>query len=87
MKPIGRMFFAEKIQTEEKTSSGIILPEKSKKQNKYKVVAVGANVTVVRVGDTIKKYHGSVRPSLEYEGRYVEVLRENEDVEFVLKPE
>ena len=84
MKPINDKIFALKIKEEQKTEGGIILPEKTKQSNLYKVLAVGNKVQHVRTGDTIKKYNGAIRPSLEYEGQLVEVLRENGDIEFII---
>lgn len=83
MRPIGRNVFAEKIISENKTSSGLIIPESVRKENKYKVVSVGDRTELVKVGDVIKKYHGAMVPSLEYEGKIVEVLKENQHIEFI----
>lgn len=84
MKPIRGTIFVQKIKEEHKTESGIILPEKTKKANLYKVLAIGNNVKHIKVGDTVKKYNGSIRPIIDFEGTDVEVLRENGDIEFII---
>lgn len=84
MKPIKNNIFAQKIKEEQKTESGIILPEKTKKANLYKVLAIGNNVKHIKVGDTVKKYNGSIRPVIDFDGTDVEVLRENGDIEFIM---
>lgn len=84
MKPIRDNIFAQKIKEEQKTQSGIILPEKTKRSNLYKVVAVGDTVKHIAVGDTVKKFNGAIRPVIDYHGTDVEVLRENGDIEFIM---
>lgn len=84
MKPINNNVFAKKIKEEIKTDSGLVLPEKSKRANLYKVMAVGNKVQHIQVGDTIKKYNGAIRPSIFFEGEEVEVLREDGDIEFIM---
>lgn len=85
MKPIKGSVFAERIITENKTASGIIIPDSVKKENKFKVVAVGSGVQFLNVGDTVKMYNGAMRPDIDYNGKLVKVLREKEDIEFVFE--
>lgn len=83
MRPIGRKIFAEKIISENKTSSGLIIPGSVKRENKYKVLCVGERTKLVKVGDVVKKYHGAIVPSIEYDGKIVEILSEDQHIEFV----
>lgn len=84
MKPIQDKIFAQKIKEEQKTASGIILPEKTKTANLYKVLAIGNKVQHVKVGDTVKKYNAAIRPVIDFNGIDVEVLREKGDIEFIM---
>ena len=54
MRLIGKKILAEKIVTENKTNSGIILgPTANLQKNKAKVLVVGEKEDVIKVGDTI----------------------------------
>jgi chaperonin GroES len=62
LKPIGKRVIIKKVEAEEKTASGIVLPSQAKEQPQIaEVVAVGAEVTEVKEGDKIvfKKYVGT----------------------------
>lgn len=62
LKPLGERVVVKRYEAEEKTASGIILPGQAKeKPQMAEVVAVGAKVKDVKVGDTVllKKYGGN----------------------------
>jgi len=61
-KPLGERVLVERTEVENKTASGIIIPDNAKeKPQTAKVVAVGDKVEDVRVGDTImfEQYRGT----------------------------
>lgn len=62
IKPLGARVLVEKAEVEEKTASGIIIPDSAKEtQNRGKVLAIGKDVEDVKVGDTVLygKYNGT----------------------------
>lgn len=69
LKPLGTRLVIEKVEAEEKTASGIVLPSSAQEQPQFaKVVAVGADITdndkikdAVQVGDKViySKYSGT----------------------------
>nr|WP_255573450.1 co-chaperone GroES [Anoxybacillus sp. ST4] len=87
MKPLGDRIAIELIQTEEKTASGIVLPDTAKeKPQEGKVVAVGSGRILdngervapeVSVGDRIifSKYAGT---EVKYDGKEYLILRESD---------
>nr|WP_194947832.1 MULTISPECIES: co-chaperone GroES [Anoxybacillus] len=87
MKPLGDRIVIELIQTEEKTASGIVLPDTAKeKPQEGKVVAVGSGRVLdngervapeVSVGDRIifSKYAGT---EVKYDGKEYLILRESD---------
>jgi chaperonin GroES len=87
LKPLGDRIVIELIQTEEKTASGIVLPDTAKeKPQEGKVVAVGTGRVLdsgervapeVKVGDRIifSKYAGT---EVKYEGKEYLILRESD---------
>ncbi|KFZ42571.1 co-chaperone GroES [Anoxybacillus flavithermus] len=87
LKPLGDRIVIELIQTEEKTASGIVLPDTAKeKPQEGKVVAVGSGRVLdngervapeVSVGDRIifSKYAGT---EVKYEGKEYLILRESD---------
>ena len=85
MKPIGDCIFAKKVISENKTESGIIIPESVKKQNIYEVLSIGDRVKHIKIGDRVKKFNGALRPKIDFDGTNVEVLRESGDIEFIIK--
>jgi len=61
-KPLGERVLVERTEIENKTASGIIIPDNAKeKPQTAKVVAVGDKVEDVRVGDTVmfEQYRGT----------------------------
>lgn len=87
LKPLGDRIVIELIQTEEKTASGIVLPDTAKeKPQEGKVIAVGTGRVLdsgervapeVAVGDRIifSKYAGT---EVKYEGKEYLILRESD---------
>ncbi|TLS35288.1 co-chaperone GroES [Pseudalkalibacillus caeni] len=93
LKPLGDRVVVEPVKSEEKTSSGIVLPDTAKeKPQEGKVIAVGSGVLTdngervaleVAEGDSVifSKYAGT---ELKYDGKEYLILREN-DVLAVVK--
>ncbi|KAB2330026.1 co-chaperone GroES [Cytobacillus gottheilii] len=87
LKPLGDRIIIELVETEEKTASGIVLPDSAKeKPQEGKVVAVGTGRVLengervaleVADGDRIifSKYAGT---EVKYEGKEYLILREND---------
>ena len=87
LKPLGDRLIIELVETEEKTASGIVLPDSAKeKPQEGKVVAVGSGRVLdngerialeVSVNDRIifSKYSGT---EVKYEGKEYLILREND---------
>ena len=86
IKPLGDRVVIEASAREEKTASGIVLPENAKeKPQEGKVLAVGSGTLKdgertpleVKVGDRIifSKYAGT---EVKYEGKEVLILRESD---------
>ncbi|NMD71519.1 co-chaperone GroES [Bacillus sp. DNRA2] len=87
LKPLGDRIVIELVETEEKTASGIVLPDTAKeKPQEGKVVAVGSGRVLdsgervaveVAVGDRIifSKYSGT---EVKYQGTEYLILREND---------
>jgi chaperonin GroES len=87
IKPLGDRIIIELVESEEKTASGIVLPDSAKeKPQEGKVVAVGSGRVLdsgervaleVAVGDRIifSKYGGT---EVKYEGTEYLILREND---------
>ncbi|ASS90014.1 MAG: co-chaperone GroES [Bacillaceae bacterium] len=87
LKPLGDRVVIELVETEEKTASGIVLPDTAKeKPQEGKVVAVGTGRVLdsgervaveVAVGDRIifSKYAGT---EVKYDGKEYLILRESD---------
>ncbi|BDG34341.1 co-chaperone GroES [Parageobacillus sp. VR-IP] len=87
LKPLGDRVVIEVIETEEKTASGIVLPDTAKeKPQEGKVVAVGKGRVLdsgervapeVEVGDRVifSKYAGT---EVKYDGKEYLILRESD---------
>ncbi|WP_198306212.1 co-chaperone GroES [Arcobacter vandammei] len=61
-KPLGERVLVERTEVENKTASGIIIPDNAKeKPQSAKVVAIGSKVEDVKVGDVIifEQYRGT----------------------------
>lgn len=87
LKPLGDRIVIEQLETEEKTASGIVLPDSAKeKPQEGKVIAVGSGRVLdngervapeVKEGDTIifSKYAGT---EVKYDGKEYLILRESD---------
>ena len=87
LKPLGDRIVIEVVETEEKTASGIVLPDTAKeKPQEGRVVAVGTGRVLdngqrvapeVEVGDriTFSKYAGT---EVKYDGKEYLILRESD---------
>ncbi|WP_445509762.1 co-chaperone GroES [Rossellomorea marisflavi] len=87
LKPLGDRVIIELVETEEKTASGIVLPDSAKeKPQEGKIVAVGTGRVLdngecvaleVSVGDRIifSKYSGT---EVKYQGTEYLILRDND---------
>ncbi|ABO65606.1 MULTISPECIES: co-chaperone GroES [Geobacillus] len=87
LKPLGDRIVIEVVETEEKTASGIVLPDTAKeKPQEGRVVAVGTGRVLdngqrvapeVEVGDRIifSKYAGT---EVKYDGKEYLILRESD---------
>ena len=87
LKPLGDRIIIELVESEEKTASGIVLPDTAKeKPQEGKVVAVGTGRVLengervaleVSVGDSIifSKYAGT---EVKYDGNEYLIVREND---------
>ncbi|MFE7065006.1 co-chaperone GroES [Sutcliffiella sp. NPDC057660] len=94
LKPIGDRLVIELVQSEEKTASGIVLPDSAKeKPQEGKVVAVGTGRVLdsgervaleVSQGDSIifSKYAGT---EVKYEGKEYLILKETDVLAVVSK--
>ncbi len=72
LKPIGDRLFVQKEKTSESRVSGIVLTEPTKNQTAGVVVAIGKEVTQVKVGDRI---HFRLFAADEFEADGVEYLK------------
>ena len=82
IKPLADRVLVEPAQAEEKTASGIIIPDTAKeKPQRGEIVAVGpgkdGNLMTVQVGDIVLygKYSGQ---ELQYEGQDYLIMREDD---------
>lgn len=73
-KPLGERVLVERTEVENKTASGIIIPDNAKeKPQSAKVIAIGNKVEDVKVGDTIvfEQYRGT---EIKLEGKEYLIL-------------
>ncbi|HLD21885.1 MAG TPA: co-chaperone GroES [Patescibacteria group bacterium] len=82
IKPLGDRVLIAVLETEEKTKSGIVLPDSAKeKKAEGKVIAVGSGKKVTELnlseGDVVVfgKYAGD---EVEYEGKEYKIIKEEE---------
>lgn len=71
LRPLGKRVIIKRLEAEEKTASGIVLPSQAKeKPQMAEVIAVSHEVEDVKVGDKVvfKKYVGT---EVKYEGEEV----------------
>lgn len=77
-KPLGERVLVQRIEVENKTASGIFIPESAKeKPSTAKVVAIGSEVKEVNIDDTVVfgKYSGT---ELSLEGNDYLILELND---------
>lgn len=82
--PLGDRIVLQQVESEEKTASGIILPDSAKeKPSEGKVLAVGKDVKEVKAGD--KVLYSKYGPSeVKVDGKELMIVKE-EDVLAVMK--
>jgi co-chaperonin GroES (HSP10) len=69
---------------ENKTEAGIILGNKPKNENDFKVLLVGPEVEHAKIGDTVRKMKYVAGIPIEHEGKMCLLLREGSEIEFVV---
>ncbi|EHQ41561.1 chaperonin [Myroides odoratus] len=84
MQLLGDRILCTRIVEEKQTESGLILPTNYQSENEYKVVEVGVKVKYIKSGDCVRKFKYSDGLQMVIDGIEHLVLREKDDVEFVL---
>lgn len=85
MKLLSDRLLVEPIAKEENVSeSGIILGNKPKNANDFKVLLVGTKVEHAKIGDTVRKMQYVSGVPMEYNGKMCLLLREGSEIEFVV---
>jgi co-chaperonin GroES (HSP10) len=85
MKPISDRLLVEPIAKEENISeAGIILGNKPKNANDYKVLLVGPRVEHAKIGDTVRKMQYVHGIPIEYNGKMCLLLREGSEIDFII---
>lgn len=79
IRPLGKRVVIKRVEAEEKTKSGIVLPGQAQEKPQFaEVIAVSDEVETVKVGDQVifKKYSGS---EIKMDGQEV-IIMELEDL-------
>ena len=85
MKLLSDRLLVEPIAKEENVSeSGIILGNKPKNENDFKVLLVGPEVEHAKIGDTVRKMKYVTPIAIEYEGKNCFLLKEKSELEFIV---
>jgi len=85
MKLLSDRILVEPIEKEEnKTESGIILGNKPKNKNDFKVLLVGPKVQHTKIGDTVRKMEYVSGIPIEYKGKMCLLLKEDSEIDFVI---
>lgn len=84
MQPLGDRILCKKVNTEVKSTSGLILPTNYNQENDYEVAAIGNKVKHIKPGDKIRKFKNAAGTPIVYNERDYLILREGSDVEFVI---
>ena len=85
MKLLQDRLLVEPFEKEEnKTDSGIILGNKPKNKNDFKVILVGPQVQHTKIGDTVRKMEYVSGTPIEYNGKMCLLLKEDSEIEFVI---
>ena len=85
-RPLKDRILAEKLPNEAKTPAGIILPKDIHKDNRAKVVAIGPEVTDIKIGDVVQYYRQTGVPYFQDNKNYLflKTSKEHTEVEFVI---
>lgn len=84
MKLLSNRILCEPIEKEENvTSSGIILGNKPKNKNDFRVLLVGPKVEHIKVGDIISKMEYTDGIPFPFEGKNCFLFNEDSQIEFV----
>lgn len=78
IKPLGKRVVIKVAETEETTASGFVLPSSAKSKEQFgEIIAVGSDVELVKVGDTVffQNYSGT---EVEHEGESVLIIEEKD---------
>ncbi|EKB55568.1 co-chaperone GroES [Falseniella ignava] len=78
IKPLGKRVVIKVAETEETTASGFVLPSSAKSKEQFgEIIAVGSEVELVKVGDTVffQNYSGT---EVEHEGESVLIIEEKD---------
>jgi len=78
IQPLSDRILITDEKVEEKTASGLYIPDKAKQKTNFGIVqGIGSDVTTVQVGDKVvyDKYSGS---EFEYEGQVVRLVRSDD---------
>lgn len=85
MKLLSDRLLVEPMAKEENVSeSGIILGNKPKNANDFKVLLVGPQVEHAEVGDVVRKMKYVSGIPIEYNGKNCLLLREGSEIEFIV---
>ena len=85
MKLLSDRLLVEPIAKEENVSeAGIILGNKPKNANDFKVLLIGPQVEHVKICDTVRKMQYVSGVPMEYNGKMCLLLREGSEIEFVI---
>lgn len=84
MQLLGDRILCKKVNTEVKSTSGLILPTNYNQENDYEVLAIGNKVKHIKPGDKIRKFKHSDGTPAVYNGINCLIMSESGDVEFVV---
>jgi co-chaperonin GroES (HSP10) len=85
MKLLSDRLLVEPIAKEENISeSGIILGNKPKNENDFKVLLVGPEVEHAKIGDTVRKMKYVSGIQIEYNDKMCLLLRESTEIDFIV---
>ncbi|MVX36230.1 chaperonin [Myroides sp. LoEW2-1] len=84
MQLLGDRILCKKVNTEVKSTSGLILPTNYNQENDYVVVEIGNKVKHIKPGDKIRKFKNSIGIPIVDKGIDRLILKESDDIEFVM---
>ncbi len=83
MKLLSDRILVERIEKEEnKTNSGIILSNKPKNDNQFRVILIGPKAQYTKVGDVVQKMKYVSGTPIKYNGKMCLLLREGSELDF-----